>query len=237
MSNNDSLTLIVNKMSTIPNINSLKIDDGWRVVSRKRKFAPKRYRWKGPEGELAAGGILIIDTVEGEKGVWVLVEKSRRRGRENDVDYIDFGGKYDYNDCNIYATISREFREEVYNTDEISVKTIKDLYHLSPSNRKATMRLCRGQYVCLIVDRSLLPPLTLNSEKVRQARVDAIQTNPNIHDRMYRTEDLMFLPLKDATKEPHLSRIAYRLGYILKKCDLFYPFIPEVHKILTDEQN
>ena len=86
-------------------------------------YDKKNYKFKCfmDDKRLTAGGIFFYEEKNGIKGLWLLKEDDFGK----DI-FTDFGGKYDYNDGDIYATISREFREEVYNTQEISYKEIKN---------------------------------------------------------------------------------------------------------------
>lgn len=204
--------------------NELRIKRSYYSPGRKIiKPPPGKWWWKPPDDPhyIAAGGIIICDRQkdgEVEKdGIWVLIEKSRRG---SGLEYTDIGGKYDWNDGDIYATISREFREELYNTDEISYRTIKHLCGQSKSddsdNELFIMR--KGKYMCLIVDRKLLPDVSLDYRKVEEARKKILSENPFCRNEMYRTVSLQFLPFDRIAEEK--DKLSYRLSTILKESEL-----------------
>lgn len=202
-----------------------------RDIRRSKPRPPAgKWWWASPDGwYIAAGGIIIRDICDDKEGIWVLIEKSRRGyGQE----YTDIGGKYDWNDGDIYATISREFREELYNTDEIPYKTIKRLCEQFKSydknNQLFMMR--KGKYMCLIVDRSVLPNLELDSKQVENARSNVLSRNHFCRDEMYRTISLRFLPFDEVVD--HKNLLSYRLSNILKDSALRNK-IPGIEKLNT----
>lgn len=190
---------------------------------RKVRPPPGKYWWKDPLGrDVAAGGILILDEYvidnKSTEGIWVVVEKSRRG---IGIEYSDFGGRYHYDDGDIYATISREFREETYNTDEIPYSTVKKLVTSPSDNNKFVYRMNKGKYVCLVVDRKYLPSLYLNNENVEKARIKVLRENPYISRGAYRSEGVAFLPFSDICTL-YRNKLSYRLSEILKKSRLVY---------------
>ena len=87
----------------------------WNNTTQKKNYKCKYFSQDGKK--LAAGGIIFFDTIDNTKGLWLIKEEE-----DENFIYTDLGGKYDHNDGDIFATISREFREETYNTSEISYK-------------------------------------------------------------------------------------------------------------------
>lgn len=183
---------------------------------------------------IAAGGILICDKQltrngENKEGIWVLAEKAKKG-----IEYTDIGGKYSPDDGDIYATISREFREELYNTAEIPYRQIKYLctnnmtYEgISGSIVSSEVRkkiensgtfkgVCvvrRGLYLSLIVNRSFLPSITLDPIEVEKARKRIVNSNEFSNEEFYRTISLKFLPY-DEIKENY-NLLSYRLRTVL----------------------
>jgi len=200
---------VISKPSNIKSVRKKEI-----VIksSRRRKGPhppPGKWWWKDDKGKfIAAAGILIFD----DEGMWLVAEKSRKN--DGGVEYTDFGGKYDWNDGDIYATIPREFREECYNTDELSYSLIKRLVTSPSTEKKFVYRMNKGKYLCLIVHRSLLPPLKLSDLEVKIARDRVIASNPFCHDSMYRTVGIKFIPFKEI--ENYKTQLSYRLSTILK---------------------
>ena len=211
-------------------------------------YVPQKFRsppygkwwwWWKPEDSnigyyIAAGGIIICDKQEirgvVKEGIWAIVEKSRKGG--NGYELTDIGGKYDWNDGDIYATIAREFQEELYHTTEIKYEEIRSLCMKNNERKEATnfneiyiMR--RGKYMCLIVNRNLLSPIKLSPELVENKRKTVLSTNRfcihRHHDpktnmacreEMYRTLSLKFLPFDEVAENKYV--LSYRLATILK---------------------
>ncbi len=188
----------------------------------RRGPPPGKWWWKNPQGKfVAAAGILIFD----DEGIWVVVEKSRNG--DGTFEYSDFGGKYDWNDGDIYATISREFREELYNTNEISYSTVKELSTTPSSKKKFIYRMNKGKYFCLIVHNSLVSDIELDNLKVQIKREEIIKSN-EIHQHLYRTEKIKHLNFDELNK--YTTKMSYRLSIILKYSPI-NQYIPHTLKI------
>lgn len=184
-----------------------KNNNGWRNNNNTNK---NKHWWGRGENTIAAAGILVCDKQDNEKGIWVLIEKSRRG---SGIEYTDMGGKYDYNDCHPSVTIHREFGEEVFHTAEISVSEVRKLM----SNETSIYLWPRGKYMCLIVNRKDLPcPIELNDANVREARKSALNNNPMTDSNMYRTEGIKFIPFSKLKEPEILNNISYRLMNILR---------------------
>ena len=156
--------------------------------------------------KLAAGGIFFMEDTSHGKGIWVIKEE------DNDKTiYTDFGGKYDHNDGNILATISREFREETYNTKEISYKNIISI----PQNHHIYIDGYDGEpvYLCIVVNIKNVD-INFDSKNICQEREKIIKENPTITSKWYRTIDISFLLLKDISAEYY--NLSGRLTSILK---------------------
>lgn len=191
-----------------------------RVQKRFNGPPPGKFWWKDDLGrDVAAGGILILDTqiVNGvkERGIWVISEKSRKN---EGTEYTDFGGRYNQDDGDIYATIHREFREETYNTNEIPYSVIKKLATDSSNENKFVYRMVKGKYLCLVVDREYLPPLNLDNCDIQSAKQQVIKSNPYVAPEVYRTENLVFIPFSKL-KKGDLS-LSFRLNEILSHSPL-----------------
>jgi hypothetical protein len=167
-----------------------------------------KYKYHSADGKIAAGGILFYDKIEGEKGIWVIEELDDINGS---IIYTDFGGKYDYNDGDIIATIAREFREETYNTEEISFKNLKTVseknyVYISGYDRKPT-------YLCIVIDINMFN-IKFDSEKIKKERIKISLCNPKIPEFWYKTRDVKFIKLKDINDKK--IKLSQRLEAILK---------------------
>lgn len=176
--------------------------------------------WKDENNNnIAAGGILILDEVNNEKGIWVITEKCKKScSGYSDFEYTDIGGRYSQDDGDIYATISREFREETYNTDEIPRRDIEQLMNSDHSSEKFVYRMSTGKYLCLVVSRKYLPKLYLNNEMVKKNKADILIHNPYVLPSNYRTIDLVFLPFSKI--KIGKTSLSFRLKDILTKSRL-----------------
>ena len=141
-----------------------------------------KYKCFVDDKRLTAGGIFFYEEINGKKGLWLLKED----------DYTDFGGKYDYNDGDIYATISREFREEVLNTQEISYKDIKSI----PANHHIYINGYDAHpvYLCVIVHIDRFN-IKLDSDLIRTEKQKVLKANPKVPRDWYKTEDVNFVYL------------------------------------------
>ncbi len=167
----------------------------------QKKFI--KYKYHANDGKkLAAGGILFFEETTLGKGIWVILE-------EEDI-YTDFGGKYDHNDGDIFATISREFREETYNTEEILYKDIKNL----PDTHHVYIDGYDGQpvYLCVIVHMNQFQ-IKFDSDAIKIEREKIVEANPTIPEKWYKTLDAKFLLLKDICDGKY--RLSNRLASIL----------------------
>jgi len=228
-----------------------------RINSRIQRPPPGKWWWEWAPSDserkvfIAAGGIIICDSqIVGrtlKEGIWVLIEKSRKG---IGIEYTDIGGKYDWNDCDIYATISREFREELYNTTELPYKTIKQLCQKSTNVRHSFFSseprdhltcnqgqilndvyiMRKGRYMCLIVDRKALPAVHLSPKDVEIAREITIKNNKWCKSEMYRTLSLYFLPFDEISEK--IEYLSYRLLTILKEGILRFR-IPNIDKLIN----
>ena len=117
-----------------------------KICIRRKKniyYKKPKYLYQAKDGNVfAAGGILLYEERPEGKGFWFLNEKDddeydsdedisgdfrKTKNFQHKGIFTDFGGKYDYNDGDIFATISREFREETFNMCEIPYNVIKKL--------------------------------------------------------------------------------------------------------------
>lgn len=151
-----------------------------------------KHKYHHPDGKkLAAGGICFFEETTEGKGLWLIEEYDNYGDKKI---YTDFGGKYDYNDGDIFATISREFREESYNTVEITYQTIKD----TPTDAHVYIDGYDGYpvYMCIVMHINCFG-IQFNSDKIKEAREKVVQANPYISEKWYKTRDVKFVLLKD----------------------------------------
>lgn len=160
-----------------------------------------KYWWNDNNTAVAAGGILIVN---GDEGFWALEEMCKKN---SNTEYSDFGGKYHYDDCDIYATISREFREETYNTDEIPYSKVKEL-----AMKGFVVKVIDDKYYCLVVDRKELD-VKLSSDELKNAKNKTIASN-NFNKFFYRSVGIEYILYSDLPKVQH--KLAFRLVEVLK---------------------
>lgn len=178
-----------------------------RAKTPVHKKETKKHRWHDGEGrELTAGGILPYD----DTGIWVIGEKNR-----DEVVYTDIGGKYQYQDCDIYKTIAREFGEELYHSSDLTreqVMKIKETSYPVYINGHHN----KPVYVCYMVHTDVLSEygLTLNSTKFSQARRDAVAQNPTVPEHYYNS--ILLRHMKYAEVAEILGRKPEALSYRLK---------------------
>jgi hypothetical protein len=175
-----------------------------------------RSRFLDPDTEylLAGAGILLLDKISDELGFWVSTELDH----EGNLKYTDFGGKYDYNDGDIYATITREFREETYNTREIPFKVAKQI----PKSQH--VYICgwtpKPQYLCVILDvrgNKDYVDYVPDDDEIKEARVKILKTNPNISPTFYKSIGTKFIPFSKIFGDECGSLLHLRLKEILEK--------------------
>lgn len=168
---------------------------------------PPKNKYFSPDGKiLSAGGIFFFEETTQGKGIWVVEEP------ENGMAvYTDFGGKYDYNDGDILATISREFREETYNTAEVSYALLRTVH---PSHYVyITGYDNKPVYMCIVAHINQFN-VQFSSQKIRDAKEKILICNPSIPENWYRTADVKFILLRDIISGK--QRVSRRLSAILE---------------------
>ncbi len=166
-----------------------------------------KYKYHSKDGKrLAAGGILFFEETTRGKGLWLIEEEEN-----GETIYTDFGGKYDHNDGDIFATISREFREECYNTAEVSYNDIKNI----PEDHHVYIDGYDGKpvYLCVICHINQFG-IQFDSAEIKRKRREIIDTNPNVPEKWYRTLDVKFVLLRDIKNGK--SQLSNRAGAILR---------------------
>ena len=149
----------------------------------KGKFVlEKKYRYVNEKGhQLTGGGVFIYD----DEGIWAVGEQMKRS-----IIFTDIGGKYVYQDGDIYQTIAREFNEETYHCDEVSRRKIIDLIEtgkgqvLSLSNNQN-----RPVYISVAIhitdlDIQIDPKLFLSCREL------VLKSNPDVPIGLYKSVEL-----------------------------------------------
>jgi len=173
-------------------------------ASKKQKF-----KCMMNNNKLGGGGIFFYGIQDNEKGIWVAEETTQ----SGNIKYNDFGGKYDYNDGDIFATIVREFREETYNTCEISYKDIKTLS--SDSYIFLNGFTNEPSYLCVLCHIDTFG-IKFNNELLCSSRDEILKNNPIVPKSWYNVTGVRFVPLKDLNNQNTFS-FGDRLGAILKR--------------------
>lgn len=105
------------------------------------------------EKPILAAGVLFVKEEKGKK--YVLMQKKKEKEKQN--EYSDFGGKIDLKDQTTVETIARELGEElnygIYDSkkqDKIYLDNIKDLKNLIQENIIKTVYQERAKYFVII---------------------------------------------------------------------------------------
>ena len=171
----------------------------------------KKYEWKDDKGHIfSSGGILFYD----DNGIWVIEELL-----QNKIKYNDIGGKYNYEDCNIFATICRELREETYNVCDLPYDK---MISLSKIYRPSYVYNHLGipSHVCYIVHTKDVPFLNFDMSKFKNNRNEALKENPEVPSKYYSSLKLVYISFSDIRRNQYL--LSYRLIKILKYGTLSY---------------
>jgi len=172
------------------------------------KSKPKKYSYLDEDGNsLSAAGILPYD----EKGIWLIGEKGK-----NAVLYTDIGGRYEYHDCDIYQTISREFNEELYHSVEITRSQVEELY---PKSKKLYLKGPKGDivYVSLLIHVDTLAKLDihLSPDRFSQCRDKVVKANSNVPDKLYESVELKYFTYPEIEMVLKKNTVSTRLRKIL----------------------
>lgn len=184
-----------------------------RTIKPKNPNPQKKFQWRDPTTGhfFSAGGILIYDS----DGIWVIGEKDSTSAGKGSISYTDMGGKYAYEDGNIFATIARECREETYGLCEIFASTVESLVS------KIGSVLVNGHsnkpvYMCLVVSLEELSNnnvfFNLDPKKFEEKRGKVMQENLDVPESYYSPCLLTKIPFSEISKH----RLSYRLKRIVK---------------------
>jgi hypothetical protein len=181
----------------------------------------KKFKWcDSTSGNLlTAGGILFYD----EEGIWVIGEKDK-----NGIVYSDIGGRYTYEDGNIWATIARELREETYGVCEMfagEIEVLSEKYppvYINGHENKPT-------YACLVVPTSTLDlekrtHFSLDPKLFDSRRLKTLSENPDVSQDYYPfiLTKLTYDEIRDCT-----CRLSYRLKRIIRFSPVFSFKVPK----------
>jgi hypothetical protein len=197
------------------NLSNFCFDERWKSQNPEwsSKNMKKKFKWHDEKGrQLTAGGLLPYD----DKGIWVIAEKKTKDGS---LEWTDTGGKYKFEDCDIYTTISREVSEELYYSAILTrdaILKIKETHTPVYVNGHQSSPV----YICYIVHIDNLQKygLNLDRELFMEYRKRAILSNPDVPSEYYSSIDLKHLSFDSLKNYP----LSYRLKRILKYGNLFY---------------
>jgi len=186
-------------------------DNGWKKVNRKKPNT--KFKWKpskDKEMTLTAGGLLPFD----DRGIWVIGEYNKTNPKI--LEYTDFGGRYNFEDGDIFATIAREFNEETYHSSEITRKQVLKLSKLF-ENVYIDGYHHKPVYICMIVPTTALRLLdiSLDKDKFAERRAIVLNQNPDVPRKYYRPQELLYITYKDIQDDKY--RLSNRLKCILEK--------------------
>lgn len=176
---------------------------------RNFQNSQKKYRWTDPTTgyRLAAGGILFHDN----EGVWLI-----RENKKGKVSYTDPGGKYEPADGDIYATISREFCQEMYYSCEITRRNVMSFpvtcieYVPDHENKPA--------YMCMVVHVKHLLKLgeDLDPMQFDRDRSVVLLNNDKIPLDEYPSEALVYIPFARLFDPNCPHTLSMRMKYLVK---------------------
>ena len=161
--------------------------------------------------KLHAGGLLFYD----DEGIWVIKEFYKDSYR-----FSDPGGKYKYEDCNIFATIAREFSEETYFSEPF---TYTDLLKVIENKKCELVFVCPDKsrnptYLCILINLEDVKPFKLNTESVERfvlLRNKALSENPRVPERYYSSFELKHLKYEDIPR--FSSYFSFRLKHVFQR--------------------
>ncbi len=191
--------------------NTNKKIGSYSEFQRKAHKNGEKFRWDDGQGrQLSAGGILPYD----DDGVWVIGEKVR-----DEIIYTDIGGKYQYQDGDIYKTVAREFGEELYHSSNITREQVIDISNIS-GPMYVNGHKNKPVYVCYIVPYSVMKSMriTLNPTLFLKNRVEVLRGNPHVPPDKYDSVTLRYIDFNSLISmlAKEKSAISYRLRGVLK---------------------
>jgi len=163
----------------------------------------EKFKWIDENNHaITAGGILFYD----KNGIWTVCETTKN----GNITFNDPGGKYNFEDCDIYRTIVRELAEETYNTVDITRQQLLDII----DRQKLKPIYVNGHdgipvYTCFVVSLDNVHiNITLDPNNFQKSREKTLLHNPSIHEK-YFISKLQYIPFNEIQEYP--------LGYRLKK--------------------
>lgn len=148
-----------------------------------RNYYVKKYFWCNGDKRIYAGGIIFFDN----HGIWVLKEMIR-----NSELYIDPGGKYHYEDCDIFGTIVREFCEETYYSYPLSKQDLEATV-LNENIIETKCNTSGSYYLCVLVFRED----QFDTEIFHYNRNRALTENPFVPKSFYSSLDFVKIKFED----------------------------------------
>lgn len=225
-------------------------------MSKKTNYE-KKYRWHDGEGrQLTAGGIIPYD----DEGVWLIGE--RKGGHLSGVEWTDVGGKYRFEDGDIYQTCAREFSEETYYSSNVTRDVVKSMISESTSHKVyVNGHINKPVYVCFLVHTDTLSShgVSMSREKFLEGRECILKGNPDVPEHFYSSVDLRYFSFEElgmcansshgdmsGNTSPESMKISFRLKRIIQysflngilndKCDIAASSSKD-YKILPRSEN
>lgn len=172
----------------------------------------EKYRWHDGQGrQLTAGGLLPYD----DDGIWTVSEL-----KNGELVETDLGGKYHFDDCDIFQTIAREVSEELYFSSELRRKDVLQIsYEIEPVYINGHKN--HPVYICFLAHVDLLDRFDFKLDVIefQNQRAKTLYSNPQVPKSYYTSLRLRHIPfsdLKDALQDKNSIRISYRLRRILQ---------------------
>lgn len=183
----------------------------------KKYYKKIKNRWISPKGKhVSGGGILVVNKIEGY--FWFIGEKKYNKKDDDKITtiYTDIGGKYRWDDGDIYACIAREWNEETYHSSELTRSNIIELWknekkiYVNSKNSKNKS----SSYICLIIDEINLNKYTkIDSILFDINRSNIIKNNPSAPFYIFKSLCIKKVYFNDI----NTKKISGRLKIILEK--------------------
>ena len=190
----------------------------------------KKFRWHDGKGrQLTAGGLLPYDGL----GVWLVGEQDRG----GPVEWTDMGGRYEYEDGDIFKTIAREVGEELYHSAELLRRDIVYFSGRYPpvyvnGHQKLPVYICYPVPIAELLKKGFV----LDPELFEENRRTVLSSNPMVPKNYYPTVVLRFFPYNILNRalegKEECPVLKFRLRRILKQ---FLPRIGKIEKYHTDQ--
>lgn len=192
-----------------------------KPVKQPRTHQPERFKWTDPydQKEYMAGGILLFDAV----GFWCVREAK---------GLSDMGGRYHFEDNNIFGCIAKELREESFGTLEVLASQIESIVmktrmSVSDIHPGSSRVVDLPHYFCLfcnICEYDL--GLKFDPELFLVKRQETISQNKSVDPVHYTSLELVYVKFADIDTTTWTAN-GHLIGDRLKRLLLVSKIVPQ----------